>query len=185
VIEPLGTLDISNQQTHEIKWKNSTNIQNISILLYKNGIFERQIESNIANREEYAWEISSLETKAFYTLAIIDSTNTSIMGLTGVFILQNDNINPSSPDFDSTYLIIFIIIMALIFVAIFFSSLYRQQKPPVKAYVPKIQDFKPESKHLSQIIKVEEKKAIIICQNCGVEVEKGSEICKFCGERLD
>lgn len=163
----------------EITWNSSYIVQNITIILYKNGLLLTIIVTNIPNENSHNWSVpDTLDPLSKYMIAVQDSTNSSLFGVSEEFSTGKQPYSPTIQDF------IFISIAIIAVIAVFFgiyifgkkqkiiqesmNNEYRDTQNPTKTKPKKPASKKP-----------------IICSYCGTENDPESLECRYCGKEFE
>jgi hypothetical protein len=82
-----------------IYWDSTGYISTVNIDLFRNGIFESTIASDVSNDGSYYWMLpSGLGNSTNYQIKIIDATDDNIYDLSDHFEIFNISDNPDNPD---------------------------------------------------------------------------------------
>jgi C1A family cysteine protease len=90
VISPDSSSSWETGSSHYIYWTSTGAISDVKIELYKDGVFELEIEASTANNGDYYWTIpSELDDSTQYQIKISDASNPSIYDFSDYFEIKS------------------------------------------------------------------------------------------------
>jgi len=101
---PNGLTSWQTGSSHYIDWLTTGNVSNVKIELYKSGVFETDIATNISNQGEFYWTIPlALDDSTQYQVKVTDVSNSYTYDYSDFFEIYNPTITVTSPEGASSW----------------------------------------------------------------------------------
>ena len=104
IVAPISSSSWGIGSSYNIYWESTGYLSTVNIELYRDGIFESVIDSNVSNHNSYYWTLpSSLDHCANYQIKIIDAFNSSVYDYSDNFGISTKLITVTAPDISSLW----------------------------------------------------------------------------------